>query len=176
MTMNTFFSTNTLKYVAEHLPQKIIASAGVTSVSSALGIHIQLLVIFFVLEVLDILTRWIALSCGLWKDMYPQTKGTVWQYLMFCYQAHRWRRIKSEAMRNQFLSKISTYCIVLLFASLCDVAMAIAHFPLGLLLPAITGILCCTELLSCLENLAEADVNVAQDLMKIVKSRKDQIK
>ncbi len=147
-----------------------------TSVASALGIQFQLVVIFFVLEVLDVFTRWIALSAKLWKDMYPQTKGTVWQYIKFCWQAHRWRYIKSEAMRNQFISKISTYCIILLFASLCDVAMMIAKFPLAFLLPAITGILCCTELLSCLENLAEAGVDVAKELIDIVKKRKEQIK
>lgn len=174
--MNTFFSMNTLKSVGEHLPEKMIASVGVTSVASALGIHFQLLFIFFILEVLDVLTRWIALSAQLWNDMYPQTKGTVWQYMKFCWQAHRWRYIKSEAMRNQFISKISTYCIILLFASLCDVAMSLAKFPMAFLLPAITGILCCTELLSCLENLAEAGVNVAAELMTIVKKRKDQIK
>ncbi len=174
--MNTYFSMNTLKSVTEHLPAKMVASAGVTSVSSALGIHLQLLAIFVVLEVLDILTRWIALSAQLWKDMYPQTKGTVWQYMKFCWQAHRWRYIKSEAMRNQFISKISTYCIILLFASLCDVAMGLAKFPMAFLLPAITGVLCCTELLSCLENLAEAGVNVATELMAIIKKRKEQIK
>lgn len=174
--MNNYFSMNTLKSVGEHLPAKVIASAGVTSVSSALGIHLQLLAIFFVLEVLDVFTRWIALSAQLWKDMYPQTPGSVWQYIKFIYQGHRWRRIKSEAMRNQFISKISTYCIILLFASLCDVAMGLARFPMAFLLPAITGILCCTELLSCLENLAEAGVNVATELMSIVKKRKEQIK
>ena len=53
--MNTYFSINALKSVGEHLPEKLIASAGVTSIASALGIHFQLLGIFFVLEVLDVL-------------------------------------------------------------------------------------------------------------------------
>lgn len=175
--MNTYFSMNTLKSVGEHLPEKLIASAGVTSIASALGIHFQLLGIFFVLEVLDVLTRWIALSAQLWKDLYPQTPGTVWQYIKFIYQGHRWRRIKSEAMRNQFISKISTYCIILLFTSLCDMAMRIAGGPpISVLLPLVTAILSCTELLSCLENLAEAGVNVAGELIAIVKARKDKIK
>ena len=37
--MNTYFSMNTLKTVGEHLPEKLIASAGVTGIASALGIH-----------------------------------------------------------------------------------------------------------------------------------------
>ena len=44
--MNNYFSMNTLKSVTEHLPAKIIASAGVTSVSSALGIHLQVYIAF----------------------------------------------------------------------------------------------------------------------------------
>lgn len=168
---------NTLKSVTEHLPAKVVASAGVTSVSSALGIHVQLLGIFFILEVLDILTRWIALSAQLWKSMYPQTPGSVWQYIKFFWQAHRWRYIKSEAMRTQFISKISTYCIILLFSSLCDVAMRIAGgSAFAVLLPLVCAISCFTELISCLENLAEADVNVAKELMQILNKRKEQIK
>ena len=175
--MNTFFSSSTLKSVTEHLPEKLIASAGVSGVVSALGIHVQLLGVFFLLELLDVLTRWIALSAQLWKDMYPQTPGTVWQYMKFIYQGHRWRRINSEAMRNQFISKISTYCIILLFTSLCDLAMRIAGGPaISALLPIVTAVLCCTELLSCLENLAEAGVNVAGELIAIVKARKERIK
>lgn len=175
--MNTYISMNTLKSVGEHLPEKLIASAGVTSIASALGIQFQLLGVFFLLELLDVFTRWIALSAHLWHDMYPETPGTVWQYIKFIYQGHKWRRINSEAMRNQFISKISTYCIILLFTSLCDVAMRIAGGPpISVLLPIVTAVLCCTELLSCLENLAEAGVNVAKELIIIIKSKKDKIK
>ncbi len=39
--MNNYFSMDTLKAVADHLPEKIIASAGVTSVASALSYLIQ---------------------------------------------------------------------------------------------------------------------------------------
>ena len=52
--MNTYFSMNTLKSVGEHLPEKLIASAGVTGIASALGIHFQLLGVFFLLELLDV--------------------------------------------------------------------------------------------------------------------------
>lgn len=175
--MNTFFSMNTLKSVAEHLPEKLIASAGVTSISSALGIHIQLLFIFCILEVLDVFSRWIALSSRLWKDMYPQSPANVWVYIKFIPATHRWRYIQSGKMRTQFISKISTFCIILLFASLCDVAMRLAGgSAFAQLLPLVTAIISFTELLSCLENLAEANVDVAKEIMQLVKKRKEQIK
>lgn len=169
------FSSATLKEVLQNLPAKLAASAGVATIAEAMGVQVQLLFVFFILEVLDVLTRWIALSSELWRDMYPQTKGTVWQYAKFIRQAHRWRYIKSEAMRNQFISKIGTYCIILMFTALCDVAMMIAKGP-AFLLPVITAVLSCTELLSCLENLNECGVSVAGELVTLVKKRKESIK
>ena len=50
--MNTYFSMHTVKSVGEHLPEKLIASAGVTGIASAFGIHLQLLGVFFLLELL----------------------------------------------------------------------------------------------------------------------------
>ena len=47
--------SSTIKSVTDKGTEKLIASAGVTSIASALGIHFQLLGIFFVLEVLDVL-------------------------------------------------------------------------------------------------------------------------
>ena len=54
--MNTYFSMNTLKSVTEHLPEKLIASAGVTGIASALGIH----------------ACCVALSALLWRRMYGE--------------------------------------------------------------------------------------------------------
>lgn len=173
--MNEFFSVDTVKKVMEHFPEKVIASAGITGITSALGVHVQLVGIFILLEALDILTRYIAQSAKLWRAMYPQTPGTVWQYFRFRTQARKWRFYKSEIMRNKSISKVFTYTVILFCTSLCDLAMQIAHGP-AFLLTIITAILCCTELLSCLENLDEAGVNVAKELIAIVKARKEKIK
>lgn len=170
-----FFSMDTVRNVGDHLPAKLLASAGIASVTETLGVNAQLVGIFIVLEGLDILTRQVAQAAKLWRDMYPQTPGTVWQYFKFRTQARKWRYIKSQIMRNQSISKIFTYSVILFFTSLCDVAMQIAKGP-GFLLTIITAILCCTELLSCLENLDEAGVNVAKELIAIVKARKEKIK
>ena len=173
--MNTYFNTNTLKSVFEHLPEKVIASAGVATLADAMGVQLQLFVVFCLLACMDVFTRWVALSYKLWNDMYPQTPCTVWQAVKFIRQGHRWRYIKSEAMRNQFISKIGTYTVILFCTSVCDVAMMIAKAP-AFLLPIITAVLSCTELLSCLENLSECGVSVAKEIMAIVKARKDKIK
>ena len=175
--MNTYFSMNTLKSVGEHLPEKLAASAGVMTLASALGIHLQLMGIFTALAVLDIITRCICQARHLWVAMYPQTPASYWRYFRFCWQASRWRFIKSEIMREKFKSKFLTYFMILLAASLCDVAMLISGSPLRFALLVITAILCCTELLSVLENIAETGcVPVAIELIELVKKRKEQIK
>ena len=173
--MDTYFSISTIKSVTAHLPAKLATSAMVVAMADSMGTHLLLVGIFIILEFLDILTRYIAQSAKLWKAMYPQTPGTVWQYFKFRTQARKWRYYKSEVMRNKSISKVFTYAVILFCTALCDLAMQIAHGP-AFLLTIITGILCCTELLSCLENLDEAGVNVAKELMAIVKARKEKIK
>ena len=157
------------------MPAKLAASAGVTTVASALGLHLQLMGIFVVLAILDIVTPCMAQAAHLWRDMYPQTSGNVWRYTKFVWQASRWRYIKSEIMRDRFKSKFITYCLILMATSFCDVAMALAGSP-KVFLSVVTAVLCFTEMLSVLENLAECGVGVASELMQIIKKRKEAIK
>ena len=104
--LHSFFSADTLKNVMADWPIKLAASTGVAALADAMGVQVQLFMIFCALACLDVFTRWIALAMRLHLDMYPQTPVTVWQAVKFIRQAHRWRYIKSEAMRNQFISKI----------------------------------------------------------------------
>lgn len=175
--MNSIVSMNTLRSICERLPEKIAASAGVTTLAAAFGVHLQLMAIFTGLAVLDILTRCICQARHLWVAMYPQTPPTYWRCFRFCWQASRWRFIQSEIMREKFKSKFLTYFVILMAASLADVAIILAGSPLRFALSVITAILCCTELLSVLENIAETGcVPVARELIDIVKRRKEQIK
>lgn len=169
--MNNYFSVNTLYKLVEHLPAKI----GFTVISYATGTHAQLVLIFIVMAMLDVLTRWLACSAALWKDMYPQTEGSLWKYFKFMRQSHRWRYFQSEKMRDKFISKIGTYTIIIIFAALGDYAMAISK-GMPFLLTVVVSLLACTEMISCLENLNECNVSIAKQLLEIVKARKEKIK
>lgn len=169
--MNHYFSARTLQELFQHLPAKI----GFTIISFATGTHAQLVLIFIVMAMLDVLTRWLACSAALWKDLYPQTEGSLWKYFKFLRQSHRWRYFQSEKMRDKFISKIGTYTIIIIFAALGDFAMSISH-GLPFLLTVVVSLLACTEMISCLENLNECGVSIARQLMDIVKKRKDAIK
>lgn len=173
--MNNYFSLHTVKTVFDHLPEKLAASAGITGILSALGIHAQLVLIFILLEVLDIITALIAASAKCWHTIYPQTPGTLYDFWAFRKQARRWRFIKSDIMRKKGFSKIGTYGILLAVCALCDVAMQLAGSP-RFLLSIFTCILCLTETISVCENLDAAGYDAVHQLLEVVKARKDKIK
>ena len=173
--MNNYFSTSTLKSVAEHIPQKIIASAGVTSVSAMLGVHIQLYIAFVFLMALDTLTRYLAQTAKWWKVVYPQTPYTVYDLWKWRTQSRKWRYFKSNEMRKKFISKFGTYIVILAGASVCDISMSLAK-GFAFCLTVATTFLSVTELCSILENLQECGVKEVEGLMQIIKKRKEQIK
>lgn len=174
-TMNNYFSMQTVKTVLSHLPEKLAASAGITGILSALGIHAQLVLIFALLEALDIVTALIAASAKCWHAIYPQTPGTLWDFWVFRTQARKWRYIQSNIMRKKSVSKLCTYGIMLLFCAFADTAMQIAGSP-RFLLSIFTCILCLTETISVCENLDAAGYDAVHQLLEIVKARKDKIK
>lgn len=173
--MENWLSAQTIKAVAQHLPEKLAASAGITGILSALGLQAQLFLIFALLEGLDIITALIAASAKLWHVMYPQTPGTLWDFWRFRTQARKWRYIKSDIMRKKSASKLCTYGLMLMVCALCDTAMQIAGSP-RFLLSIFTCILCLTETISVCENLDVAGYDAVRQLMDIVKVRKEKIK
>lgn len=173
--MQNYFSVNTLKSVAEHAPAKLAASAGVTTLASALGVHLQICLLFIAVLVLDVLTRYLAQSAKLWRDLYPQTPGTLYDYWKFRTQARKWRYFRSDEMRKKFISKLGTYAIILFVFSVCDVAMLIARSQ-AFLVSLGTLFLSCTESISILENLQECGVKEVQSLLAVINKRKESIK
>ena len=173
--MQNYFSVNTFKNVTEHIGPKLVASFGVTSLANALGVHIQICLLFITVLLLDLLTRYLAQSAKLWHDLYPQTPGTLYDFWKFRTQARKWRYYQSTIMRKKFISKCGTYAIILFVFSMCDVAMLIARSQ-PFLVPLGTMFLSCTECISILENLQECNVHEAQSLMAIINKRKESIK
>lgn len=166
---------NTIKSLADHLPEKLIASAGVTSVASVLGINVQLYIAFVLLMALDTLTRYLAQTAQWWKSIYPQTPYTLYDLWKWRTQSRKWRFFKSALMRKKFVSKFFTYLIVLGASSVCDISMQTAK-GFGFALTVATTFLALTELCSILENLQECGVQEVQGILSIINKRKEQIK
>lgn len=116
----------------------------------------KLLLLFVGLELMDIFTRWLALSMDLHKKMFPQTPCGLWRALKFMWQARKWRWIKSDGLKNGFCDKMLLYLLLLLLGSFVDTAFSIGHAP-RLLTTVIVVVLASTEALSILENLSECN-------------------
>lgn len=173
--MNTFFSSNTIKAVCEFWLEKIIASISLAAIAQTFGVHIQFCVAFIFLMVLDILTRYLAQTAMLWRDLYPNTTFTLYDLWKFRVQSRKWRYFRSEEMRKKFISKFCTYIIILGASAACDLLMQIAHGQ-PFCLMVCTAFLSLTELCSIMENLQECSVKEAHDIMAIIKKRKEGIK
>ena len=165
----------TLSAVAENLPAKLVASTVTASFLDVLTI----MVVFFGLECLDILTRWIALAREYWVHTYSaeivKKQGTLWMYLRWIPECHRFRYVDSYTMRNQFCSKFWTYLILICSSLLGDIAMKYVN-GISFLMMITVSILSCTEILSILENLDEAGIGVAKEIRNLVQKRKETLK
>ena len=146
------------KYLSEltnYGQYKILAGLWATIYSDNLPI---LFLLFVIMELLDIYTRWLALSYDCFKSLYPQTPCNLYRAATFMWQARKWRWIKSTGLREGFCDKMLTYLLLLTLAAVVDGALAIARMPRGILLAAVVTVLSTTEALSILENLGECNV------------------
>lgn len=155
-----------LQSIFEYFETKVAAAAVSLVFSDDLLI---LLVLFLVLEVLDIFTRCIAESARLYKDMYNKT-ADLYTYCLFLRQAHRFRYIHSRELRHGFLSKMLTYMLLLLLAATTDAALSCAQSQ-RIALTVVVTILATTELLSSLENLNEANVSITTKVLEKLRKK-----
>lgn len=152
------------KYAVELLnywEYKVLAGLWATFYSDDLPI---LFLLFVALEMLDIFTRWLALSRQCFLAIYPQTPCNLYRALVFMWQARRWRFIRSTGLRDGFCDKMLIYLILLLLAATVDGALTIVHIPGRVLLTIVTTVLATTEGLSILENLSECGVPVIKQI------------
>ena len=168
-------TSKTVKAVVEHPLEKFAASVVVANF-----LDIGMVFLFFIaLAVIDIITRCIAMSAALWKATYPPEivakRGNLWNYIKWIPEAHRWRYIDSEAMRLGFCSKLLVYMLLIIAAFFGDMALAVKKIPQAFTVLVVAA-LAFTEMLSVLENLGEAGVNVAKDLRAIVQKKKEALK
>lgn len=113
----------------------------------------KVMFLFMCIEFLDIFTRWLSQSKKCYVALYPLSKGGLWIYTKFMWQARKWRFIRSDAMRVG-ADKILLYLIILLVATMVDTAI-VASSGVKFCTVICVTICGCTEFLSVLENLSE---------------------
>lgn len=129
----------------------------------------KLLILFLVLELVDIFTRWLAQSYHCYKAIYPNTQCGLYKALTFLWQARKWRYIRSTGLRDGFCDKFLLYLLLLLVGTLVDTAYAISGTP-RVLSSIITVVLSTTEALSILENISEIN-DIAKRIKEQVKTK-----
>ena len=164
---------------AQAITDKGIEKLAVSAVGATLLDLGTIFALFIGLELIDILTRCMAMSALLWKNMYGEEivrkKGNLLNYIKWIWQTHKWRYIDSSALRDGFWSKTIVYFILIFVGFLGDTILMVKHIP-QFVLVIFCGILVCTETLSILENLDECGVSSVGDIKALIQKRKDQIK
>lgn len=156
---------NTLRNLANDMVIKLLAS----SIIVALFYHAVLFAMFGAVVFLDLFSRWLALS-----HQYLVThkqEATLIDCFWGIKRAHKAGLISSYVMRKTFFSKMITYLVLIIGASIVDYMIKGSGGSVMAVSLVITY-LSMTELLSIVENLDEAGVSAMYDLIDLIKGRR----
>lgn len=156
-----------------HAARKIIDSWQIKSIAaSVLGLlqfHAELLGLFVLVVIIDLITKWISLSYAYLVAYNVKAPGVA-QCVVAIPAAHRAGVIRSYTMKTRFASKLIIYLLLATASGAVDRMLILMKHP-GIFLPLCIGYLAATELLSCIENLNDANVSIAAKLIDKVKAK-----
>lgn len=160
-----------LKYVHslfEYWQYKILAGVIASIFSDS---FFKLISIFVFLEIMDILTRWIAQSKACWHALYPNTPAGISKYISFMLQARKWHFIQSDKLRSGS-DKLLIYLLLIFTSSLVDTALTVGNAKIFTFTSLIVGFLSTTEGLSIIENISEiAESDVIEKIKNKIKNQ-----
>ena len=164
------------KGTASHLGQNgVVKFIGASIVGAACSMHGQLLLAFVGLIIVDLVTKWIALSKEHLSKRKRKKPYTLWECIVNIPKARKAGYIKSTEMKHRFLGKMIVYLIVVFAGALADNIMQTMGKPQWAVL-LLVGYLSITELISVLENLQDAGVEEAGQLHDILEKKRDSMK
>lgn len=138
--------------------------AGISGIITILQLQGELFLLFNLLVILDLMTKWLALT----RPLCDCDQPNVWHEFKKIPEAHRRGIISSDEMKTRFLGKILVYIATALASGMVDIILKDFGRP-PLLMELCIGYLAATELLSVIENLDEAGVSAMSDLAAMVK-------
>lgn len=156
---------NTLRNLSHDVLIKLLAS----SIIAAFFYHAVLFCLFGCVVFLDLFTRWLALSHQ--HLVTHKQEATLVDCLYGIPSAHKAGLISSYVMRKTFFSKMITYLLLIIGASIVDYMIKGSGGGVMAVSLVITY-LSMTELLSIVENLDEAGVSAMHDLIDLIKGRR----
>ncbi len=127
-------------------------------------LHAELISLFAMVVLIDLVTKWIALARG-----YLMAKGETELDLVFCIlaipAAHRAGVISSRRMKVQFCGKIGVYILLTAGGGIVDQMLQSVGRP-DIFMSMCVSYLAASEMMSIVENLEEAGVHVPDGLRK----------
>lgn len=145
-----------------------VKTAGAFVCAFATGNHGTALGAFVVLILIDLVTKWIALSYKCLIDQgVSQEQAGLWQCFKNMAMALKLKYITSEMMKTKFTGKIILYMTLVLTAIHVD-NMAGGD---GVFLKATWYYLAATEAISIIENLRDAGVESLDPLLTFIRSK-----
>ena len=162
----------TIGHLGENWAVKLMGAA---FMGAACSMHGQLLLAFVVLIIVDLITKWIALSKEYLTKRKRKKNSSLWQCVTAIPAARKAGYIKSTEMKHRFLGKIAVYILVVFAGATVDHIMMTMEKPAWCVL-LLVGYLSVTELISILENLQDAGVEEAGQLHDILEKKRDAIK
>ena len=164
--------SGTFSHLGENWFVKLI---GASFVGAACSMHGQLLLAFVGLVLVDLVTKWLALSRQYLVKRRRKKEPTLWECFVNIRKARRAGYIKSEPMKHRFLGKVLVYFFVVFAGGLADYIMVVMDKPTWAVL-LLVGYLSITELISIVENLQDAGVEEAEKLHDILEKKRDVLK
>lgn len=168
MDLNTLFcyAQKVVSHLTEGWPFKI----AVGGMIALIQFHLELVTLFSILIVIDLLTKWLALAYGFLKGQ--EKEPTVIDSIHAMPAAHRAGVISSRQMKCQFMLKMGLYVLLTIASGVADIIVSTVHHP-AVFMELCISYLAASELLSIVENLNDAGVSVLSGLVQIIKARRN---
>lgn len=160
------YAQRAVSHLTEGWPLKV----AVGGIIALVQFHLELITLFTILIVIDLLTKWLALAYGFLKD--EGNEPTIIESIRAMPAAHRAGVISSRQMKCQFLSKMAVYILLTIASGVADEMLFAVHRQ-PMLMELCISYLAASEVLSVVENLNDAGVSILSGLIQIIKARRN---
>lgn len=167
------------KYIQAHVYELsdfwLVKCVGALFIAIVFNLHAQLLLAFTGLVIVDLISKWIALSRQYLIKSRRRKNPSFWACVLNMYNAREARYIKSSEIKHRFLGKIIVYILVVFAGGVIDLMMQVLQKPTWAVV-LLVGYLSIAELISVVENLQDAGVEEAARLHEILEKKMEGLK
>ena len=151
----------------ENLSDLCLVKLGLAGIFITLQFHFLLFILFCILVLIDLCTKWLSLA----REVIEIEEPTIIDEIKAIPLAHRKGVISSNVVKTRFIGKILVYLVVVIVAGLADI-MLIKLGKVDFFVTLAISYLSAGELLSVIENLDKAGVDGLKELIGLISKAK----